>query len=77
MVAIVEMKNPRIIFEALAVKPMTKWELQQETKLEYPRVHEAISLLESEHYVKVLDTVPSKKGREMKIYGLTFKGVIA
>ncbi|MCW4046859.1 MAG: hypothetical protein NWE99_04775 [Candidatus Bathyarchaeota archaeon] len=77
MVTIVEMKNPRIIFEALAVRPMTKWELKQETKLEYPRVHEAISLLESEHYVKVLDTVPSKKGREMKIYGLTFKGVIA
>jgi hypothetical protein len=71
------MKNPQKLLNVLASKPMTKWELKQKTKLEYPRVHEAITLLENDGYAKPLDTITSKRGRDMKLYGLTFKGVVA
>lgn len=77
MASIIMMKNPQKLLDALASKPMTKWELKQTSKIEYPRVHEAISLLEKEGYTKSLDTITSKRGRDMKLYGLTFKGVIA
>ena len=77
MASITMMKNPQKLLDALASKPMTKWELKQTTKIEYPRVHEAISLLEKDGYAKTLDTIISKRGRDMKLYGLTFKGVIA
>ncbi|MCJ7561081.1 hypothetical protein MUO79_10775, partial [Candidatus Bathyarchaeota archaeon] len=77
MASIVSSKNPQKILQALATKPMTKWDLKQKTKLEYPRVHEAISLLENDGYAKAYDTITSQRGREMKLYGLTFKGVVA
>jgi DNA-binding Lrp family transcriptional regulator len=77
MTSTITLKNPQKILNALAVKPMTKWELKQKTKLEYPRVHEAISLLENDGYAKAFDTIISQRGREMKLYGLTFKGVVA
>jgi hypothetical protein len=77
MASIMMMKNPQKLLNALASKPMTKWELKQTTGIEYPRVHEAISLLEKDGYAKSLDTILSKRGRDMKLYGLTFKGVIA
>jgi hypothetical protein len=77
MASIIMMKNPQKLLDALASKPMTKWELKQITGIDYPRVHEAISLLEKEGYAKALDTITSKRGRDMKLYGLTFKGVIA
>jgi hypothetical protein len=77
MASITMMKNPLKLLKELASKPMTKWELKQTTKIEYPRVHEAISLLENDGYAKPLDTITSKRGRDMKLYGLTFKGAIA
>ena len=77
MASIVSSKNPQKILQALATKPMTKWDLKQKTKIEYPRVHEAISLLENDGYAKAYDTITSQRGREMKLYGLTFKGVVA
>ena len=45
--------------------------------MEYPRVHEAVALLERYGHVKVFDKLTSSKGREMNVYGLTFKGVVA
>ena len=77
MASIVSSKNPQKILQALATKPMTKWDLKQKTKLEYPRVHEATSLLENGGYAKAYDTITSQRGRELKIYGLTFKGAVA
>jgi len=77
MTSTITLKNPQKILNALAVKPMTKWDLKQKTKLEYPRVHEAISLLENDGYAKAYDTITSQRGREMKLYGLTFKGAVA
>lgn len=77
MASVIMMKNPLKLLNALASKPMTKWELKQLTEVEYPRVHEAISLLEKDGYAKPLDTITSKRGRDMKLYGLTFKGVVA
>jgi hypothetical protein len=74
---IIKLKNPKKILNALAAAPMTKWELSQKTEMEYPRVHEAISLLEKNRYVTVLNTLRSQRGRDMKLYGYTFKGVIA
>jgi predicted ArsR family transcriptional regulator len=68
------MKNPQKLLDALASKPMTKWELKQITGIDYPRVHEAISLLEKEGYAKALDTITSKRGRDMKLYGLDIQG---
>jgi len=76
MASIVSLKNPSKIIQALVTKPMTKWELKQKTKLEYSRVHEVVSLLEDSGYVKTFGSVTSKRGRDMKIYGLTFKGVV-
>jgi hypothetical protein len=77
MTSVIKTKNPQKLIDALASKPMTKWELKQTLEMEYPRVHEAISLLEREGYTKSLDTITSKRGRDMKLYGLTIKGVIA
>lgn len=74
---VLDLENPMRVINALAAGPMTKWELKHRTKLEYSRVHEAVSLLERDGRVKVYDIVVSKKGREQKVYGLTFKGVIA
>jgi hypothetical protein len=77
MTSIIMSKNPLKLLNALSSKPMTKWELKEATRIEYSRVHEAISALEKEGYAKPLDTITSKRGRDMKLYGLTFKGVIA
>ena len=77
MVSALTLKNPQKILKALASKPMTKWELKKEAKMEYSRVHEAISILENEGRVKAFDSIISQRGRDMKIYGLTFKGTIA
>jgi uncharacterized protein YukE len=77
MVSLKSLKNPQKIIHALATNPMSKWELKEETKLEYPRVHEAVALLGNNGYVKVFDEMTSQKGIPMKIYGLTFRGVMA
>jgi DNA-binding Lrp family transcriptional regulator len=77
MASIVSLKNPSKIIQALVTKPMTKWALKQKTKLAYSRVHEAVSLLEDSGYVKTFGSVTSKRGRAMKTYGLTFKGIVA
>jgi predicted transcriptional regulator len=77
MVSTLKRKYSQKTLDALTSKPMTKWELKQKTKLKYPRVHDAISLLENDGYVKVFDTLTSRRGREMKLYGLAFKGVMA
>jgi len=76
MVSTVLLKNPRKVMMALAEHgPMNKWKIKEKVNLEYPRVHEAISKLENEGYVKVYDIETSDKGLNMKIYGLTFRGV--
>ena len=78
MTSTVSLKNPRKILNALATKPMiSTWELKQKAKVKYPRAHEAISLLEKEGYAEVYDTIRSQRGLDMKLYGLTFKGVVA
>jgi len=78
MVSIVSRKNPKKVIEVLAENgPLSKWQLKEKAKLEYPRVHEAVSKLENDGYVKVYDTMTSDKGLTMKIYGLTFRGVTA
>jgi hypothetical protein len=74
---VLNLENPQKILRALSAGPMTKWELKEKTGMEYPRVHEAVALLERDGRVKVFDKLTSKKGREMKVYGLTFKGVVA
>ena len=33
--------------------------------------------MENDGYAKAYDTITSQRGRELKIYGLTFKGVVA
>lgn len=77
MASALTLKNPQKILKTLASKPMTKWELKKEAKMEYSRVHEAIAILENEGRVKAFDSIISQRGRDMKIYGLTFKGTIA
>jgi hypothetical protein len=77
MATILEMKNPKEILNKLASKPMTKWELKQAANIVYTRVSESISLLEKHGYAITLDTLTSKRGKDMKLYGLTFKGVVA
>jgi len=74
---VLDLENPQKILRALSAGPMTKWELKKKTGMEYPRVHEAVAFLESDGRVKVFDKLTSLKGREMKVYGLTFKGVVA
>ena len=77
MASIIEMKNPNKILNKLASKTMTKWELKEAVDIEYARVSEAISQLEKYGYAITLDTLTSKRGKDMKLYGLTFKGVVA
>ena len=77
MASIIDMKNPNKILNKLASKTMTKWELKQAVDIEYARVSEAISQLEKYGYAIVLDTLTSKRGKDMKLYGLTFKGTVA
>jgi len=77
MVSLKSLKNPQKVIHALAVHPMSKWELKEKANLKYPRVHEAVALLENNGYVKVFDEMSSQKGLPMKIYGLTFRGVTA
>ena len=74
---VIDLENPKKILQALSVGPMTKWELKKKAEMEYSRVHEAVSLLERDGRVRVFDKVTSEKGLEMKVYGLTFKGVVA
>lgn len=77
MAQIVSLKNPWKVIQVLATKPMSKWELKEKSGLEYPRVHEAVALLENDGYVKVYDEVISEKRLSMRIYGLRFKGAVA
>ena len=77
MASILELKNPNKILNKLASKPMTKSELKQTLNIEYARVSESISLLEKDGYAITLDTLTSKRGKDMKLYGLTFKGTVA
>jgi DNA-binding Lrp family transcriptional regulator len=77
MTALLNMRNPKKIFNALTTEPMTKVQLAKKTRLPLPRVHEAISRLEKEGLVSTYDTLLSARGREMKLHGVTPKGVIA
>ena len=77
MATIIEMKNPNKILNKLATKPMTKWELKQTLGIKYPRVSDAISLLEKDGYAITVGTTTSERNKELKLYGLTFKGIVA
>jgi DNA-binding Lrp family transcriptional regulator len=79
MVTTSTLKNPPKILKALASKTMTMtiWDLSEETKIDYKRVHELISPLEKKGYVKAFGKKLSQRGGKMELYGLTFKGTIA
>ena len=78
MTPITSSKNSKKIIQALAVfDPMNRWILKEKTGLAYPRVYEAVTRLKNDSYVQVFGERLSKKGVIIRIYGLSFKGVLA
>lgn len=71
-------KNPQKIINTLAsLGPLNKWDLMKKTGLKYPRIHETIKRLHQEGYVKDLAKKKrSKKGMLVRLWYLTFKGVL-
>ena len=76
MPSITEMKNPYKILNKLSTKPMTKAEIKKALRIEYSRASESILVLERDGYLITLDTISSERGKDTKLYGLTFKGTI-
>jgi hypothetical protein len=74
MATIIEMKNPNKILNRLAIYPMTKMDLKKTLKMDYPRVSEAMSLLEKGGYATIHETLTTERGKPTGLYGLTFKG---
>ncbi len=83
-------KNPGKVLNKLGTdKLMPQWDIaaalctskaksdDQQHRDIYPRVHEGISYLEKNGYVKVYKEEKSTRGMPKKMYGLTFKGVMA
>lgn len=77
MVFVTHLKNPKKVIQALAKEPMDKWKLKGKTGLAYPRVHEVIKRIEKSGYVTVFSKKKSERGLTIKVFSLTFKGVLA
>ncbi len=77
-IMVTKFKNPQKIIKTLATSgPATKWKLKERTQLDYSRIHEVIKRLESGGFVKVLKTTRSEKGLTIKVYSLTFQGIVS
>lgn len=56
---------------------MNKWDIMKKSGLRYPRVHEAVSVLEKNGYVEVVSEKTCKNRHPSKEYSLTFKGALS